>query len=190
MIYRYDVSGTTIRVAILGMLTFRPMTGYEIKQVYQRGPANFMPISFGQIYPVLASLRQEKMVRPETKQGGRGKIRYFITSKGDEAFQNWLLSTGDSTNHRELLLRLFFAAPSALPQLRGHVEAYRREEQAALDRYDETRKWLDQVHGRDPRLATWKLVMEYGVLESQYRIRWAEQALAFVTNRKKETQIK
>src|SRR5436305_7641517 len=112
------MSATTIRVAVLGMLTLRPMTGYEIKKVYQRGPANFMPISFGQIYPVLASLRQEKMVRRETKQGGRGKIHYFITSKGDKAFQEWLLSTGDSPNHRELLLRLFFAPPSALFQLR------------------------------------------------------------------------
>jgi DNA-binding PadR family transcriptional regulator len=36
------------------MLKLRPVTGYEIKQAYQKGPANFMPISFGQIYPVLA----------------------------------------------------------------------------------------------------------------------------------------
>ena len=48
--------GTPILFAVLGILKLRPMTGYEIKQVYQKGPANFMPISFGQIYPVLAKL--------------------------------------------------------------------------------------------------------------------------------------
>src|SRR5437588_1535828 len=144
---------SSIRLAVLGMLKLRPMTGYEIKQAYQTGPANFMPVSFGQIYPALARLRQEKMVRQEKQQSGRGNIRYFITSKGEEAFREWLFSAGDSANHRELLLRLFFAAPSELPELHDHVEAYRREEQGALDRYDETRTWLDHVHGRNPRLA-------------------------------------
>ena len=66
------MSRTPILFAVLGMLKLRPMTGYEIKQVYQKGPANFMPISFGQIYPVLAKLRQDKMVRQDKQQGGRG----------------------------------------------------------------------------------------------------------------------
>ena len=69
------------------MLKLRAMTGYEIKQAYQRGPANFMPISFGQIYPALAKLRQEKMVALKKQQGGRGNIRYFITSKGEATFR-------------------------------------------------------------------------------------------------------
>lgn len=179
------MSRTPIRLAVLGMLKLRPMTGYEIKQAYQKGPANFMPISFGQIYPVLAKLRQEKMVRQEKQPGGRGSIRYFITRKGEQAFQEWLFSPAQPANHRELLLRLFFAAPSELAGLRAHVEAFRREEQCSLDHYDETRKWLDDVHGRSPRLPVWKLVMEYGVLESQYRRRWAEQVLAFMTNQKR-----
>ena len=91
---------SSIRLAVLGMLKLRPMTGYEIKQAYQKGPANFMPVSFGQIYPALARLRQEKMVRQEKQQSGRGNIRYFITSKGEEAFREWLFSAGDSANHK------------------------------------------------------------------------------------------
>jgi DNA-binding PadR family transcriptional regulator len=170
------------------MLKLRPMTGYEIKQAYQRGPANFMPISFGQIYPVLAKLRQEKMVRPKKLPGGRGNIRYFITPKGETAFREWLFASSEPADHRELLLRLFFAAPSDLPQLSRHIEAYLREEQAVLNHYDETRKWLDDFRARDPRLHIWKLVMEYGVLQSKSRVRWAEQALAFVKNQKGVTQ--
>jgi hypothetical protein len=36
---------------------------------------------------------------------------------------------------------------------------------------------------RNPRLPIWKLVLEYGVLQSECRVRWAERALAFMTNR-------
>src|SRR6266404_3908232 len=153
------MSRISIRLPVLGMLKLRPMTGYEIKQAYEKGPANFMPISYGQIYPVLAKLRRENMVRHEKQHGGRGNIRYFIAPKGEEVFRAWLFSSGDAANHKELLLRLFFATPSDLPHLSSHVEAYRREEQATLDRYDETRRWLDEAHGRNPHLPIWKLVM-------------------------------
>jgi PadR family transcriptional regulator AphA len=185
MIYHYDMSRTPILFAVLGMLTLRPMTGYEIKQVYQKGPANFMPISFGQIYPVLAKLRQAKMVLQNKQPGGRGSISYSITPKGEDAFRKWLFSSGDPANYRELLLRLFFAAPPELAELRGHVEAFRRQEQADLDHYEATRKWLDTAQARNPRLPIWKLVLEYGVLQSESRMLWADRALAFMTNRKR-----
>ena len=172
----------SIQLAILGMLKLLPMTGYEIKQAYQTGPANFMPISFGQIYPVLAKFKQERIVRQEKQQGGRGSIRYFITPKGEKTFREWLFSPGDPASHKDLLLRVFFTAPSELAKLRGHIEAFRRREQACLDQYNNTSKWLHDSQARNPRLPIWKLVKEYGVWESEYRVRWSEQVLAFMTN--------
>jgi PadR family transcriptional regulator AphA len=177
------MSFTPVQFAVLGMLKLRPMTGYEIKQAYQKGPANFMPISFGQIYPALAKLGKEKMVRQDKQPGSRGSIRYFITGKGEEALREWLFSPRDPANYRELLLRLFFAAPSELAGLLGHVETFCKEEQSRLRHYDDTRKWLDDAQARNPRLPIWTLVLEYGVLQSECRVRWAERALAFMTNR-------
>ncbi len=118
----------SVQFAVLGMLKLRPMTGYDIKQAYQKGPANFMPISFGQIYPALAKLGKEKMVRQDKQPGSRGSIRYFITGKGEGALREWLFSPRDPANYRELLLRLFFAAPPELTGLLGHVETFRKEE--------------------------------------------------------------
>lgn len=183
------MSRTPILFAVLGMLKLHPMTGYEIKQVYQRGPANFMPISFGQIYPVLAKLKQGKMVRQNKQQGGRRTIRYSLTPKGEESFRKWLVSAGDAANYKELLLRLFFAAPPELADLRGHIEAFRREEQASLDHYEATRQWLDTARAGNPRLPIWKMVMEYGVLQSQFRMLWAERTLAFMTNRNRSKTL-
>ena len=177
------MSLTSIRFAVLGMLKLRPMTGYEIKQAYQKGPANFMPISFGQIYPALAKLGKEKLVRQDQQPGSRGRIRYFITGKGEEALGSWLFSPGDPANHRELLLRLFFAAPADLAELSDSVQAFRKAEEVRLAHYEDTDKWLHDRHASNPRLAIWKLVMEYGVLQSASRVRWAERAVAFMTNR-------
>jgi len=77
------------------------------------------------------------------------------------------------------------AAPPDLADLRGHVEAFRKEEQASLDPYEATRKWLDTARAGNPRLPIWKLVLEYGVLQSESRMLWADRALAFMTNRKR-----
>src|SRR4030081_347398 len=127
MIYHRDMSLLPIQFAVLGMLKLRPMTGYEIKQAYQQGPANFMPISFGQIYPALAKLGKEKMVRQDKQPGRRGSIRYFIIRKGEQALRECVSSPADPANHRELLLRLFLAALHELPGLLGPVETFRKE---------------------------------------------------------------
>src|SRR6266516_2100796 len=76
----------------------------------------------------------------------------------------------DPGNHRELLLRLFFAAPLEMAQLRGRVEAFRREQQARLEHNEDTREGLDDAQVHNPRLPIWKLVLEYGVLLSESRV--------------------
>ena len=144
-----------------------------------------MPISFGQIYPALAKLGKEKMVLQGKQPGSRGSIRYYITGKGEEALREWLFSPRDPANYRELLLRVFFAAPPELVGLLGHLETFRKEEQARLRHYDDTSKWLDDAQTHNPRLPIWKLVLEYGVLQSECRVRWADRALAFMSNQKR-----
>jgi len=105
----------SIRGAVLGMLKLRPMTGYEIKQAYQKGPANFMPMSFGQIYPALTKLSKEKLVRPDKQPGSRGSIRYFITSKGEEALREWLFSPGISKTTGSCCFGYFSPRPPTWP---------------------------------------------------------------------------
>ncbi len=116
------------------------------------------------------------------KYSPRGNVTHF-SPKGEEAFRKWLFVPGPPSNYRELLLRLFFAAPSDLAKLRGHVEAFRKEQKANLYHYGATRTWLDTARGGNPQLAIWKLVLEEGVLQSESHLRWAERALTLITNR-------
>src|SRR5437588_11745273 len=176
-----------IEFAVLGMLRLRPMTGYEIKSAYERGPANFMPISYGQIYPVLAKLQKQKLVIADKKPGARGSIRFSISRSGQDLLHEWLVAAAPVANHRELLLRLFFASGSELPRLEPAIRHFHQQQQAQLDGYDRTGKWLDEAHAGNPRLALWKLVMHYGVLQSQAHMRWAERAIEFTEVSRKRT---
>src|SRR5690242_1256591 len=109
MIYPDDMSPKTpAEFAVLGMLSLRPMTGYEIKQAYERGPAHFMSMSYGQIYPILARLAAQNLAQPGKRANGHGSVRYSITVAGTELVRRWIFDSRASMPYKELLLRLFF----------------------------------------------------------------------------------
>jgi len=57
--------------AVLGFLTVRPMSGYDIKKAVEVSIANFWTESYGQIYPVLKRLTEQGLVEKsdtETKR--------------------------------------------------------------------------------------------------------------------------
>ncbi len=83
----------------------------------------------------------------------------------------------DPGNHRELLLRLFFAAPLEMAQLRGHVEAFRREQQARLEHNEDTREWLDDAPG--PQSTTTDLEAGPGVRRFAQRVPSDSHTLPF-----------
>ena len=173
-----------IEFAVLGMLRLRPMTGYEIKSAYERGPANFMPISYGQIYPILKKLTADGLVTGKLESGGRERQRYSITLAGKKLLRAWLSGTDSgasrsgAVSHRELLLKLFFTSPDELGAMHGPIDSFRREEEQRLEHYRRTRGWLRSEHGENPRLAIWEMVLAYGVGQSEARVKWAEEMLA------------
>ena len=70
-----------VRAAALALLTERPMHGYEmIKEIEERTGGIWQP-SAGSIYPTLALLEDEGLVRSEESEGKR---RFTLTDEGRE----------------------------------------------------------------------------------------------------------
>lgn len=69
------------RAAVLGLLTERPMHGYEmISELEQRTGGVWRP-SPGSIYPTLQMLEEEGLITPD-ETGEGGKRRFALTDKG------------------------------------------------------------------------------------------------------------
>lgn len=82
-----------LKYAILGLLSQRPMTGYDIAREFKENAfANFWYATHGQIYPELKRLLEEKLVDYEVVIQGKvlEKKRYTITENGHRDFLNWL----------------------------------------------------------------------------------------------------
>jgi DNA-binding PadR family transcriptional regulator len=99
----------TARV-ILGLLAWRPRTGYEIKQVTDQSTRFFWGASYGQIYPELRRLEVAGLVESREEPRGRVPRRVFsLTKAGQRALDEWLEAPDESYEVRdEGLLKLFF----------------------------------------------------------------------------------
>src|SRR3954454_5131127 len=96
---------------ILGMLGWRPMTGYEIKSIVDKSTRLFWAASYGQIYPELRRLEAEGLIAGEAQpHGARRRIVYRLTPAAGRAFRGCPAAEPQALELRdEGLLKLFFA---------------------------------------------------------------------------------
>ncbi len=169
--------------AILGMISLRPMTGYEVKQTIERGIGNFWHESYGQIYPFLGRLAAQGLVKAVADAGGgrgrRGGTRYAITPQGRRALRAWLAQPIRlQVGRNDVLLKLFLGVEAGRDAARGHVAQFRRAHEALREKYDALGRWLREEHRNSPHLEFWLLTLRYGELETEALLRWCDEAQA------------
>src|SRR5204862_4703199 len=96
---------------ILGMLSWRPMSGYEIKSLVDKSTRFFWAASYGQIYPELRRLSAAGLIEGKAEpRGGRRRNLYRLTNDGRRELRAWLNADPHVFELRdEGLLKLFFA---------------------------------------------------------------------------------
>src|SRR5713101_7891444 len=96
---------STTDYAVLGMLTMKPMSGYDIRATIAESIAFFWTESYGQIYPTLKRLARDKLVTRRTeKAGGRERHIYAITAEGRDALADWIAKPAQPRPPRNELL--------------------------------------------------------------------------------------
>jgi len=86
---------TTLEYKLLGLLARQPMSGYDLASHLKQRFVPFGPISHTQIYPALASLEQQGLVRyhiVEQHAVRPNKKVYELTEEGRSALRQWVES--------------------------------------------------------------------------------------------------
>ena len=167
------------RYAVLGMLSLKPMTGYEMKGIISQSVANFWNESFGQIYPVLNQLAREGMVVGiEETEGRHNRTRYSLTEKGHQVLQDWIATPPETISFRdELLLKLFFGRETNSATLRGHLENTLAQSRAQLATYQGIEAQLRNRLESHPQLRFSLLTVRKGIHWEQAMIAWCLESL-------------
>jgi DNA-binding PadR family transcriptional regulator len=99
-----------LEVALLALLSIRPMTGYEIQRHHARALEPWWETPRTQIYPKLRELERRGLVEHEyvVQEGKPNKRVYSLAAPGAEALSDWLGSTVSVPEMRHhMMMRLF-----------------------------------------------------------------------------------
>jgi DNA-binding PadR family transcriptional regulator len=102
---------TTTSFAVLGLLSIKPWSSYELTQQMDRSLGRIWPRAVSKLYEEPKKLVEHGYARASTEQNGqRSRSVYSITAKGRRALGAWLREPGNGpVLEFEQLLKVFFA---------------------------------------------------------------------------------
>ncbi|QIQ01282.1 PadR family transcriptional regulator [Streptomyces liangshanensis] len=164
----------SLRHALLGLLSERPASGYDLLKLFETSLANAWPATQSQIYTELTKLAATGLVTVSA-EGPRGRKEYTLTPEGLAELRHWLTETKPQRNSRsETLLRVFFLGVLTPDQARDYLtEIAERADKGyqGLRLLEESVDWTDDelsVYGR--------IALEYGLRFHTMHREWAEWA--------------
>ncbi|KNY29586.1 DUF4180 domain-containing protein [Pseudobacteroides cellulosolvens] len=85
----------SIKYAILGLLSWKPFSGYDMKKVFEESSTMYWSGNNNQIYKSLVQLTEEGLVTNEVQhqENSPSKKLYFITEDGLAELKEWVLSS-------------------------------------------------------------------------------------------------
>lgn len=171
----------TTQYGILGLLTWGPKSGYDIRKEVRESIGHFWSESYGQIYPVLRRLVARGLATVRTTSGKAGTARkvYRITPAGRRALRRWLAEPVRASPVRsELCLKLCFGVEAPVDVSRRHIEAFRRLHAERLATYEKTERMLRALQRQTPEAVYFLLTVRMGRSIAEACIRWADDSLA------------
>jgi DNA-binding PadR family transcriptional regulator len=171
------------KYAILGILSFGPRSGYDIKKFYEQSVASFWSESYGQIYPILKRLAQEGLATKsiQKQEGKPDRHIYAITEKGREELRRWLVEPiGRHIGRHEIILKLIFGKQISVADNIRQIEAFQDRQKKELFELDELKEQFQKGDAENPNQPFWQLAFDYGKHVNQAYIQWADEAIALL----------
>src|ERR687883_548981 len=83
-----------LKSVLLGFLTSRDLTGYELKHLMERSVGHFFGASYGSIYPALRDLEEAGLVRSRRRSASWRGARRRRQRRGKEERREFRVSPG------------------------------------------------------------------------------------------------
>ena len=164
----------SLRHALLGLLVFRPGSGYDLLKRFNTSLGYVWPAKQSQISGELTKLDATGLIKV-TDEGPRGRKQYSLTSEGHEEARRWLAETEEHRPQRNpMLLQTFFLG---LLTREEAVERLLRHAETAAKEYDELAALRDEEDwDKDALTECGRLVLEYGLRQRTLEQEWARWA--------------
>lgn len=178
-------------MAILGLLTIEPMSGYDMKQFCERSLAHFWRESYGNLYPRLKRLAADGLIRGRRKPRARGpdSTLYSITPRGRARLRAWLRDPPEPEHTRsEFLLKIFFGAEAGAALSEARIREHEREQKRTLDAYEAIERAIREEISERPETPYLLMSLRRGQMLTEARLRWCRECRALLKEMKKREE--
>jgi PadR family transcriptional regulator AphA len=176
------------KYAILGMLSLKPMSGYQMKKRFDDSIAHFWNENYGHIYPMLKRLESEGLVTKRTEQavGNPPRNIYTVTDRGKDELNAWLLLPAERPILRiELLLKLFFGYRIPVENVMEKVRTEKAACEQTLQTFEEIEQHLlSSDRGQESReIAFARITLHYGQRYYRAIAAWCDETISLLEMR-------
>lgn len=169
----------SIEHSILAVLSFRPSSGYDIKNEFEHKAAGlYWGLSYGSLYPKLNKLEKDGFIETvETDSEGRRRKLYELTGKGWLELENWLAQTPAPPSIKDELFMKMAAwhKEMDLSTLSGHLKIRKTESKELLSYINQ---WKENKTSFINSVGM--LAIRYAELKLEAELQWLEEAISAI----------
>ncbi|MCL2843357.1 MAG: PadR family transcriptional regulator [Oscillospiraceae bacterium] len=173
----------SLKHGLMGLLSQKPMTGYDLDKEFNASLGYFWPAQYSQIYAELDKMEKKGWLASQrvVQEDKPNKRVYSLTAEGKAEFIDWLSTSEDDLKtsfsiKSGFLMRLFFAGNTSKARV---LEMMRALQKLCYDRriVFETIKQSIIDDGDDDYV---KLAALYGEMANETRLAWTKKAIEHI----------
>jgi PadR family transcriptional regulator AphA len=174
----------SLQHALLGLINYRPATGYQLKKAFKESIYFFWNATLPQIYRTLNQMEKRGWLTAviEPQEGKPNRKVYKLTEKGLKEFRRWLEEPPEVPQPRNpLMLKLFFGNQMDKEHLTNHLQKMREYHTNLLKKYEKEAKPIIQhyasITGASDDARYWALTLEFGRMHARMIIDQCDKLL-------------
>jgi PadR family transcriptional regulator, regulatory protein AphA len=174
----------SLEYAVLGFLSYQPMSGYDLKKYFDQSVAHFWSATQSHIYKTLETLQKDALVDVEIipQEGKPNRKEFRITEAGLSRLHGWLRTPLPLESAREpWLIQVFFAHnltndeivqlfTARMDSIRAVLDEYRTAAQSSIA---DNRRRIGIERLGD----LWQATLDHGIDHYESELIWLEKML-------------
>ncbi|MCE1253808.1 MAG: PadR family transcriptional regulator [Anaerolineae bacterium] len=169
----------SIEYSILGLLSWKPLTGYDLKKIMSDSSLFYWSGNNNQIYRSLLQLYHDGFISQQVQlqESLPAKKIYSITDNGSNELRHWLLTQPSPPEVRHsFLLQLAWADCLTTEEIISLLDRYEKEVEARqIMQLEKNRRGNDTPRRTAREAFLWEKISENVIAQDQNELNWVRQ---------------
>ncbi|CDX04745.1 PadR family transcriptional regulator [Desulfitobacterium sp. LBE] len=165
--------------AILGILSWQPSTGYELKKIFEESSFMYWSGNNNQIYKALIKMQEKELVTNEVihQESSPSKKVYTITEEGLKKLKTWVLHSPEVPEIKKtFLVQLAWSDILNDQEINESLSSYENELKLHLAlQQEKARRSLHSPNRTSRESLIWEMISENIISTYSHELNWVQE---------------